>query len=150
MCVRARPQYARAPPPTWCDYRPGNAQVYPGWVTPEDHPAIEAAVDVYQRVITPSVSEGGQTGQLRKQPRVDRWIFSTDGVGFPIATDDETIDVPKRKRWVVSGAVKHPAMLGFGPGIEQNTHKIGECVDSREIQHAVAFLSRFPSAYAER
>ena len=38
-------------------------------------------------------------------------------------------------------------MFGFGPGIEQNTHKIGECVDLRELEHAVALLARFPSAF---
>ena len=48
---------------------------------------------------------------------------------------------------MTSGAVKHPAMLGIGPGIEQNTHKIGECVDLREVVDAVALLARFPSAF---
>jgi acetylornithine deacetylase/succinyl-diaminopimelate desuccinylase-like protein len=41
-------------------------------------------------------------------------------------------------------------MLGFGAGYEQNTHKIGECVDDRELRLAIAFLARFPSAYAAR
>jgi hypothetical protein len=68
-------------------------------------------------------------------------------VGFPVLTEDSSIAVPERKRWVVSGAVKHPAMIGIGPGIEQNTHKIGECVDLREVVHAVALLARFPSAF---
>ena len=61
--------------------------------------------------------------------------------------DDTSIAVPARKRWVTSGAVKHPAMFGIGPGIEQNTHKIGECVDLREVVHAAAVLARFPSAF---
>ena len=52
------------------------------------------------------------------------------------------------KNWVVCGAYKHPAMFGFGTGIEQNTHKIGECVDIRELQHCAAFLARFPSVFA--
>jgi acetylornithine deacetylase/succinyl-diaminopimelate desuccinylase-like protein len=64
-----------------------------------------------------------------------------------VRTEDTSIAVPERKRWVVSGAVKHPAMIGIGPGIEQNTHKIGECVDLREVLHAVALLARFPSAF---
>ena len=38
-------------------------------------------------------------------------------------------------------------MLGIGPGIEQNTHKIGECIDSREVPVVVAFLARFPTMY---
>ena len=49
---------------------------------------------------------------------------------------------------MTSGAFKHPAMFGFGAGMEQNTHKIGECVDTRELRLAIAFLARFPSAYA--
>ena len=50
----------------------------------------------------------------------------------------------------IAGEFVHHAMFGCGPGIEQNTHKIGECVDARELESAVAFLSRFPSLYAER
>jgi hypothetical protein len=38
-------------------------------------------------------------------------------------------------------------MFGIGAGVEQNTHRIGEYVDLREVQHAVAVLARFPSAY---
>ena len=87
------------------------------------------------------------SGALRREPRVDRWIFSTDGVGFPIRVEDDSITVPDAKRWVVSGAVKHPAMFGVGPGIEQNTHRIGECVDRRELRHAIAVLARFPSVF---
>ncbi|PIE19283.1 MAG: hypothetical protein CSA66_02555 [Proteobacteria bacterium] len=135
--------------PTWRGYTPGNSQIYPGWITPEEHPAVQVAVDVYRRVIAPAVTKDGVDGQLRTSPRVDRWIFSTDGVGFPIAVDDDKVDVPASKRWVTSGVVKHPAMFGFGPGIEQNTHKIGECVDDRELQLATAMLARFPSALVE-
>jgi acetylornithine deacetylase/succinyl-diaminopimelate desuccinylase-like protein len=38
-------------------------------------------------------------------------------------------------------------MFGIGPGVEQNTHKIGENVDSRELDTVIAFLARFPSIY---
>jgi acetylornithine deacetylase/succinyl-diaminopimelate desuccinylase-like protein len=74
-------------------------------------------------------------------------VFSTDGVGFPIPADDTSIAGTERKGWVTSGAFKHPAMFGVGPGVEQNTHKIGECVDSREMALAIAFYARFPSQY---
>ncbi|MGZ7042868.1 MAG: hypothetical protein ACXVH7_13835, partial [Thermoanaerobaculia bacterium] len=117
--------------PTWRGYRLNNAQIYPGWVTPEDHPVVPAAVDAFRRVTS-------------RDPRVARWIFSTDGVGFP--TKDFT--PPASKRWVRDGAYTYPPMLGIGPGIEQNTHKIGECVDSREFPPVVAFLARFPSRFA--
>ena len=137
--------------PTWRGFVLGNPQIYMGWLTPEEHPAIATAVEAYRRVVTPHVAEAAEgRGTLRREPRVDRWIFSTDGVGFPIATTDGSIAVGEGKRWVVAGAFKHPAMFGIGPGIEQNTHKIGECVDLRELVHAVAVMARFPSLYAER
>ncbi|MBI2318564.1 MAG: hypothetical protein HYU75_16610 [Betaproteobacteria bacterium] len=135
--------------PTWKGFALNNPQIYLGWVTPQDHPAIQAAVAAYRDVISPHVTgKRGEGGTIPKEPRVERWIFSTDGVGFPVPTDDASIPVASAKRWVVSGAYKHPAMFGFGPGIEQNTHKIGECMDLRELQHAIAFLARFPSVFA--
>lgn len=117
--------------PTWRGYRLDNPQIYPGWVTPEDHPAVTAAVDAFRRVTA-------------RDPRVARWIFSTDGVGFPT----KTFTPPPSKRWIRDGAYTYPPILGIGPGIEQNTHKIGECVDSREFVPVVAFLARFPSRFA--
>ncbi|MDR3673220.1 MAG: M20/M25/M40 family metallo-hydrolase [Holophaga sp.] len=136
---------------SWKGYVLNNPQIYLGWVTPEEHPAIQAAVGTYQGVITPHVDGvRGEGGTIPKEPRVERWIFSTDGVGYPIPKDDTAIPVGAAKRWVVSGAYKHPAMFGVGPGIEQNTHKIGECVDLRELQHTIAFLARFPSVFAAR
>jgi acetylornithine deacetylase/succinyl-diaminopimelate desuccinylase-like protein len=135
--------------PTWAGWVLKNPQIYLGWVTPPEHAAIRAAVDTYRSVVTPHVGPTTETaGALRREPRVDRWIFSTDGVGFPVPVDERRFAVPERKRWVVSGAYKHPAMFGIGAGVEQNTHKIGECVDLRELQHAIAFLARFPSVFA--
>jgi putative selenium metabolism hydrolase len=140
------PQYNE---PTWRGYIPGNPQIYPGWATPEAHPAVQTAVDTYNRVVAPDIDAGGTAGQRRTEPRVDRWIFSTDGVGFPVPSNDDRIKVSARKDWVDNGTVKHPPMFGFGPGIEQNTHKIGECLDLRELEKAIAFLARFPSLYAQ-
>lgn len=135
--------------PTWKGFTLGNPQIYLGWITPQEHPAIQAAVSTYRSVVSPHVNgKRGEGGIIPKEPRVERWIFSTDGVGFPIPKDDQSIPADPMKQWVVSGAYRHPAMFGIGPGIEQNTHKIGECVDLRELQHAVAFLARFPSLFA--
>ena len=85
---------------------------------------------------------------MRREPRVDRWIFSTDGVGWPVPMDDRSIVVPDGKHWVAAGAYRHPAMFGIGTGIEQNTHKIGEALDTRELEHAIAFLARYPGQLA--
>jgi acetylornithine deacetylase/succinyl-diaminopimelate desuccinylase-like protein len=133
---------------TWTGERPGNPQIYPGWLTPEDHPAIHAALDAYRRVVTPGINPGGRAGSLRPEPRLSRWVFSTDGVGVPVETANDGLDVPAAKRWIEAGAFRHPAMFGFGPGHEENTHKIGECVDGRELARVVALYARFPSLYA--
>jgi putative selenium metabolism hydrolase len=138
------PQYDK---PTWTGYVPGNAEIYPGWITPAEHPAVTTAVACYGRVCSPLVTSGGSGGGLRKSPRLSRWVFSTDGVGFPIPVSDTRVTVPDKKRWVRSGDFKHPPMFGIGPGIEQNTHKIGECVDMRELPLVMAFLARFPALY---
>ncbi len=133
---------------SWKGYVLDNPQVYLGWLTPEGHPALKAAVSTYEGVISPHVEgKSGTGGSIPKEPRVDRWVFSTDGVGFPVPKD-ASVPGAAKKGWVTSESYKHPAMFGFGVGIEQNTHKIGECVDERELQHASAFLARFPSVFA--
>ena len=137
---------------TWRGYLADNPQIYRGWLTPEDHPAIRAAVKAYRGVVSPtswSPRAGPNGGALRREPRVDRWIFSTDGVGFPVPVKDDSTSVPERRPGSCPATCKHPAMFGIGPGIEQNTHKIGECVDGRELQHAIALLARFPSAFVD-
>lgn len=136
--------------PSWRGVPADNPQIYPGWVTPEDHAAIRAAVDAYARVASPLVDDDAPEvgGGLRRQCRLSRWVFSTDGVGVPIRRDAE-VDVPAAKAWVGAGPFHHPAMFGIGPGIEHNTHKIGECLDTREIPLVVAVLARFPSLYRE-
>jgi len=136
---------------TWKGFNPNNPQFYMSWLTPAEHPAIRAAVASYHRVVTPAIPathvEAPHT--IHREPRVSRWIFSTDGVGFPVPLTDTKINVPASKNWVTTGAYKHPAMFGFGAGYEQNTHKIGEWVDTREIQHCLALYARFPSLYVE-
>jgi hypothetical protein len=109
---------------------------------------VRAALRAYRGVVTPHVPEGdGGPGALRKEPRLGRWIFSTDGVGYPIRLDDERIEVPARKEWVASSVARHPAMIGIGPGHEQNAHRIGENVDMRQVVHAAALLARLPGAF---
>jgi putative selenium metabolism hydrolase len=135
--------------PSWKGFKLDNPQIYLGWVTPAEHPAIEAAVSTYRGVVSPHVDgKIGTGGVLTKEPRVDRWVFSTDGVGFPVPKAT-SIPGSAGKRWVEGEVYKHPAMFGFGCGIEQNTHKIGECLDERELQHCAAFLARFPSVFAK-
>lgn len=132
--------------PTWTGQKPNNPQIYPVWVTPEDHPAIQTASEAYRRVVSPS-TESQNRKDFNREPRISRWVFSTDGVGVPVPKDE--IEVPPSKRWIDSGSYQHPAMFGFGPGHEESAHKIGEFVDSRDFAPVVAFYARFPSLYRE-
>eukprot|EP00727_Mastigamoeba_balamuthi_P004845 m51a1_g14359 hypothetical protein (515) ;mRNA; r:207798-210601 len=147
VSVRA-PQYTD---PTWKGYRLNNPQIYPSWITPEEHPVIQSAVETYRAVVSPHVDHT-PGAQAPKEPRVSRWIFSTDGVGFIVPSADVAagrIKVAQGKQWVDDGHFAHPPMFGFGAGFEQNTHKIGENVDARDLVHAIAFLARFPSMLVE-
>jgi putative selenium metabolism hydrolase len=145
VSIRA-PHYAES---SWRGTKADNPQIYPGWVTPEEHSVIRAAVESYRRAASPVIEENGASGGMRKEPRVARWIFSTDGVGYPVASGQASFEVPKSKEWIDNGVYTHPPMLGIGPGLEQNTHKIGECIDSREFDPVIATLARFPSALRE-
>lgn len=133
--------------PTWRGVVPGNRMVYMGWVTPEEHPAMRAAVAAYRDTVGRRAA-GYEGGRLRAEPLLDSWRFSTDGVGYAVPADGSAPAVPESKRWVVSGAVRHPAIVGFGPGIEQHAHTTGECVDAREVALVAAFLARFPGVLA--
>jgi len=136
--------------PTWCGYQLNNPQVYPAWVTPEEHPVIKAVVSSYTKCVTPKIKAMANKLRFTETPRVERWIFSTDGVGYVVPSDDKDIVVPKEKQWIDNGVFKHPPMFGIGAGFEQNCHKIGENVDTRELQHAIAVMARFPSMFVEQ
>ncbi len=102
--------------PTWKGFALNNPQVYLGWVTPEEHPAIQAAVATYRGVVSPHV-EGkvGTGGVLTKEPRVARWVFSTDGVGFPVPRETRH----PGQRWQGLGGerrVQAPGHVRLRPG----------------------------------
>lgn len=130
--------------PTWKGHVPGNRQIYPGWATPESHPAIVAATESYGQTIAPMVEAGLLGGSASPEPRVGRWVFSTDGVGVPVPAK-LVPDSSGGKSWLESNGMLHPAIFGIGPGVEENTHKIGECVDSREMAAVIAFLGFYPA-----
>ena len=137
---------------SWKGYCPHNQQIYMGWETPEDHPAIKAAVNAYSGSVGKHITDeelADMDGYLRKEPFVGRWIFSTDGVGVPLPVDQDLFKVPESKKWISQGGYTYPAMVGLGAGTEQNTHKIGECIHRIELEKACAWLARFPSSYVE-
>jgi len=38
----------------------------------------------------------------------------------------------------------------FRSGAVENAHQVGEVLDLRELQHAIAFLARYPGVFAAR
>jgi putative selenium metabolism hydrolase len=87
---------------------------YPTWVVEESHPLVQAAVSTH-------VALHG------KPPVVDKWTFSTNGVGS-------------------MGIMGVPTM-GFGPGEEDVAHSVMERVPIRHLVEAAQFYAAFPLIY---
>jgi putative selenium metabolism hydrolase len=89
---------------------------YPTWVLAESDPLAKAAVSAYQSL-------------WHKPPVVDKWTFSTNGVGS-------------------MGLMGVPT-IGFGPGEEEVAHSVGERVPIRHLVEAAQFYAAFPLAYVD-
>jgi putative selenium metabolism hydrolase len=87
---------------------------YPTWLLEESHPALAAAVETCRQL----------TGEA---PIIDKWTFSTNGVGS-------------------MGACGVPT-IGFGPGDEQDAHSVNERVAIDHLVKAAAFYAAFPLVY---
>jgi len=87
---------------------------YPTWVLEESHSLVRAGVGTYQTLFgTP--------------PVVDKWVFSTNGVG--------------------SMGICGVPTIGFGPGDEVDAHSVGERVAIRHLVAAAQFYAAFPMMY---
>ncbi len=87
---------------------------YPTWVLSEDHPGCTAAVDSFK-------------GLFDKEPVVDKWTFSTNGVA-------------------TMGMHKVPT-IGFGPANEVYAHSINDQCPVDHLVKAAAFYASFPKNY---
>lgn len=125
-----------------------NEQDYMGWVTDPYDPVVLAAVEAYKRCVTPNVEEKENPGpdDLRKNPRVQRWIFSTDGVGYPLRKGTFSFSI-EDKNWTQVGDWVHPPMFGIGAGYEHHCHKLGEYLHKDHIWCPIAVMARFPSLF---
>ncbi|MFA5624805.1 MAG: YgeY family selenium metabolism-linked hydrolase [Bradymonadales bacterium] len=104
-----RPSYTDLVYPTEC--------YFPTWVIPEDHPACETLVEAHK-------------GLFNKDPVVDKWTFSTNGVS-------------------IMGRYGIPC-IGFGPGAEEQAHAPNECTWKEHLVAAAAMYAAVPSLYIER
>ncbi len=87
---------------------------YPTWVVEESHPGVQAAAETCRQL-------------MGEAPVVDKWTFSTNGVGSM-----GTCGVPT---------------IGFGPGDEQDAHSVGERVAIAHLVQAAQFYAAFPLVY---
>jgi putative selenium metabolism hydrolase len=88
----------------------GMEKYYPTWTLAADHPAVTRAEDVFRSL-------------FQKEPRVDKWTFSTNAV-------------------VINGIYGIPC-IGFGPGDEVMAHAPNEKVLVDDLVKASAFYALY-------
>jgi len=103
-----RPAYTGLVYPTDC--------YFPSWVLPEDHKVCKSSVAAYK-------------GLFSKEPRVDKWTFSTNGVS-------------------IMGMFGIP-VVGFGPGKEEEAHAPNEKTWKDDLVTCAAFYAALPLMYLD-
>ncbi|MFH1319509.1 MAG: YgeY family selenium metabolism-linked hydrolase [Bacteroidota bacterium] len=94
----------------------GMEKYYPTWKIPEDHIAVTTGVEVYKKL-------------FNSNPKVDKWVFSTNGV-------------------TINGLYGIPT-IGFGPGNEELAHAPNEKVPVDELVKASAFYAAYAYKIAD-
>ncbi len=89
---------------------------FPAWVLPEDHDVCNSLVGAYKNLFD-------------KDPVVDKWTFSTNGVS-------------------IMGRYGIPC-IGFGPGHEDQAHAPNERTWKSEMVEAAAMYAAIPAMYLE-
>jgi putative selenium metabolism hydrolase len=104
----ARPSYTGLVYPT--------ESYFPTWLIPETHPICQAMIHSYQ-------------GLFDKDPIVDKWTFSTNGV-------------------TIMGRYGIPC-IGFGPGDEKEAHAPNEKTRKHDLVIASAIYATLPLQYVQ-
>ncbi len=103
--------------PSYTGLRYPMEKYYPTWVLDEAHPLARAAIATYETL-------------WNRAPVVDKWTFSTNGVGS-------------------MGLMGVPT-IGFGPGEEDVAHSVVERVPIRHLVEAAQFYAAFPLIFSGR
>jgi putative selenium metabolism hydrolase len=90
---------------------------FPAWTLEENHPACQALV-------------AGYNGLFGKDPIVDKWTFSTNGVA-------------------ITGMAGIPC-IGFGPGHEDQAHAPNEKTWKSELVQSAAMYAVIPAIYVQK
>lgn len=109
MYTYERPSYTNLVYPTEC--------YFPTWLIEEGHPVTTTLEDAYQ-------------GLFGKDPVVDKWTFSTNGVS-------------------IMGRYGIPC-IGFGPGHEDQAHAPNERTWKKELVNCAAMYAMIPSIYVKK
>lgn len=102
--------------PTWKGLPYPTPKTYPAWTLRDDHPCLIGAAKCYQAL-------------FGKEPIVDKWTFSTNGVA-------------------TMGMFSIPT-FGFGPGMEKMAHAPNEYVAIDDLVKCAAFYAYYPWVFAE-
>ncbi|MDD3842578.1 MAG: YgeY family selenium metabolism-linked hydrolase [Candidatus Izemoplasmatales bacterium] len=105
----ARPAYTGLVYPT--------KSYFPTWVLEKDHPACQTAIESYRQL-------------FKKEPIVDKWTFSTNGVS-------------------IMGRFGIPC-IGFGPGHEEEAHAPNEKTFKADLVMAAAMYAAIPMMYLKQ
>jgi putative selenium metabolism hydrolase len=106
MYMYERPSWTGLVYPTEC--------YFPTWVIPESHVICSSTVEAYK-------------GLFKKDPVVDKWTFSTNGV-------------------TIMGRYGIPC-IGFGPGDEKEAHAPNEKTRKEDLVIAAALYAAIPLMY---
>ncbi|MCL2009415.1 MAG: YgeY family selenium metabolism-linked hydrolase [Synergistaceae bacterium] len=106
MYTYERPSYTGLVYPTEC--------YFPTWVIEEDHPVALAMADAFKKV-------------LGREPVVDKWTFSTNGVS-------------------ITGRFGIPC-IGYGPGKEAQAHAPNEITWKKDLVECAAVYAALPLIY---
>lgn len=87
---------------------------FPTWVLPEDHLVTKAAEETYRKLFD-------------REPRTDKWTFSTNGVS-------------------IMGRYGIP-VVGFGPGKEKEAHAPDEKTWKQDLIDCAALYAALPAVY---
>ncbi|HBP66076.1 MAG TPA: YgeY family selenium metabolism-linked hydrolase, partial [Desulfosporosinus sp.] len=109
MYTYERPSYTNLVYPTEC--------YFPTWLIEEGHPVTSTLEEAYK-------------GLFGKDPVVDKWTFSTNGVS-------------------IMGRFGIPC-IGFGPGHEDQAHAPNERTWKKELVDCAAMYAMIPSVYVDK
>ena len=100
--------------PSWTGLTYPTDCYFPTWVLPESHPLTLSAETAYR-------------GLFNREPRTDKWTFSTNGVS-------------------IMGRYGIP-VVGFGPGKEKEAHAPDEKTWKQDLVECAALYAALPSVY---